>query len=361
MLLLVIAAGCSQSVKPTSPTDTPKDHYAAGLKLLNDKDPAKPAAEFQRAILLSKKSPYGHAGMAELEFKLQNWKRAVKHAEKALKRDPKFTDSAIVKAQALLAWKRSGWYDRTLQTLLPVLTYAPGEERAVYYLGEAALHAHHLPEASEHFTKAAGLKGKLAPQAAERIRLVSRIREQNPATEAGKEIARSVSVTREEFCVLLMAEMHLKDMLKSRRLTFYEAVYGDEGKKSKLPPDVEMNKNRRIIQDILALRLPSLDIFPNGSFYPDRPVNRSQAAMIIQDILVLLYDDTTLSARYNGSDSQFSDVRPDYHAFNAIMTVTERGIMASDLKTNRFDTNGAVSGIDALEFIRALERSIAGG
>jgi Tfp pilus assembly protein PilF len=361
ILLLLIAAGCSQTVKPTSPTDTPKDHYEAGIKLLNEKDLAKPEAEFQRAILLNKKSPYGHAGMAELEFKRQNWKKAVKHAENALKQDPKFSDSAILEAQALLTWKRSGWYERIGETLNAVLAYAPEDERALYYLGEAALHAHRLTEANDYFKKTADLEGKLAPQAGERIHLVARIKEQNPATEQSKEIARTVSITREEFCVLLITEMHLKDLLKNHRLTYYEAVYGDVGKKSKLPRDIELNENQRIIEDVLVLHLPSLDVLPNGFFYPDRPVNRSQAAMIIQDILTLIYDDTTLSARFNESSSRFPDVRPDYYAFNAIMIVTEGGIMTPNPKTNRFETDGAVSGIDALEIIRTLEKYISGG
>ena len=60
--IALVFGGCARAVKPTSPDDTPKNHYAAGLKLLDDKDPLKPEAEFTRAVSLDKRSPYGHAG-----------------------------------------------------------------------------------------------------------------------------------------------------------------------------------------------------------------------------------------------------------------------------------------------------------
>ncbi len=359
MMLCLLAAGCSQAVKSSSPTDTPKNHYEAGLKLLSDKDPAKPLAEFQRAILLDKKSPFGYAGMAELEFKRQNWKKAIKHADKAINLDSKFADSAILKAQALIAAKDDDWFDRTVETLRQVLRYAPDDERAHYFLGEACLHANRFEETQNYYQKVIEIKGKLSSQAADRLRLVGRIMEQNPSTLHGKQIVQTVSITRAETCVLLIEEMRLKDLLKNRRLSVYEEVFGEDGVKRKMPPDIELRSDRKDIHDILKIRIPGLDVFPNGHFYPDRTITRAQFAIIVQDIMTLLNDDVTLSSRYNGADSPFPDIRPDYHAFNAIMNAVEWGIMASAPKTDRFDPEGIVSGIDALTIIRALGRAVS--
>ncbi len=350
------AGGCSKSVKPVSPEDTPKHHYEAGLKIIGDKDLAKPEAEFQRAVQLDKKSPYGHAGLAALEYQRKNWKKAVKLADRALSRDRKFTDAAVVKARALIAWKRSGWIDRTEETLARVLKYDPTEERALYYLGEAYLQAYRFAAARDQFSGVTEQKKTLSGPAAERVALVSRILEVAPRTENGKRIALTPSVNRADVCCLLMEEMPFKETFKSRRLTFFEAVYGDEDRK--LPEDVALREDHAFIGDVLALHLPSLDAYPDGGFYPDRTISRAQFASIVQDILVLLHDDETLSTRYVSSDSPFSDVRSDYYAFNAIMTVVERGIMSPVQGGGRFDPDGSVSGIDALEMIRSLERAI---
>lgn len=356
-VFLAFLAGCSQAIKPSSPEDTPKNHYDAGLKIIGDADPAKPEAEFVRATQLDKKSPYGHAGLAALEFQKKNWKNAVKKADRALKRDPKFTDAAVVKARALIAWQRSGWFERTVNTLQRVLAYDAAEERALYYLGEGNLQAHRFAEAREYFEKAAAQKKTLEAQASARASLATRILAAVPVTETGRRIARTPSATRADVCYLLLEEMPLKDLLKSRRLTFFEAVYGEKDQEA--PRDVELREDRRFILDILSLRLPNLDVFPNGEFYPDRPISRAQFAMTVQELLVVMYDDETLATRYADSDSPFPDVRPDYYAFNAIMTVVERGIMASAPGSGRFDTDGVVSGIDALEMIRVLEQVIA--
>jgi hypothetical protein len=74
----------------------------------------------------------------------------------------------------------------------------------------------------------------------------------------------------------------------------------------------------------------------------------------VQDIIVMLDDDQTLPAKYSDSESPFPDIRPDYFAYNAVMVGVEEGIMKADPKTGRFNIDSPVSGIDALEMIRAL-------
>ncbi len=353
-LLLLALSGCSRALKPSSPEDTPKNHYLAGMKLLDDKDPAKPEAEFLRAISLDRKSPYGYTGIAALELKRQNYRRAHKFADKALHRDRKFIEAAVLKGRIIAERKKSGWYGRSKAAFQQALDVDAGNESALFYQGEASLQAFRFEEARGYFTKSAEKKGQLAALAAGRATLASRIMEANPATDAAKRIVLHDKATRSDICVLLMEEIGLKDMVKSHRLVFFESVYRDSDRKPDLPQDMEERKDSAAVLDIMALRLPDLDVYPNGYFYPDRPVDRSQLAMMIQEILEVLSDDQTLSTRFATNDSPFPDVRPDFYAFNAIMTVVERGIMVPEPKSGRFATDAVVSGVDALLTLRAL-------
>jgi Tfp pilus assembly protein PilF len=353
--VILTVSGCSRAVKPASPDDTPKAHYLAGMKLLDDKDPLKPEAEFARAVILDKRSPCGYAGMAALYLKRENLSRALKFANRALARDPSFADAAFLKGRIYLAGKRGDRFEKAEALFRRLLELEPGSERALFFLGETFLGSYRFEEAKNFFAQAAGKKGENAVLAAARGELATRIIEAKPATEDGKRISLVEKASRADLCHLLIGELKLKDLVKRYRLLRYEAIYhGDKGVRE-IPPDIEEREDLRILLDVMALRLPHLNVYPNGDFYPERWITRAECAMIIQEIMELLSDDPTLATRYADSGSPFPDVRPDYYAFNAIMLGVEREIVSSDPSTGRFDPDGAVRGVDALFMIRALE------
>jgi Tfp pilus assembly protein PilF len=358
--IVLIGAGCSQAVKPTSPEDTPKIHYQNGLKLLDDKDPLKPENEFRRAIELDSRSPYGYTGLAAMYLNRKYPNRALKNANRALSRDPSFADAAFLQGKCYLQGK---WKDRFVKaeaSFRRLLVIEPESERALYFLGETFLASYRFEEASGYYSQAAEKKGTYANDAAARIDLVDRTMEAKPATDDSRRICIERDASRDDVCHLLIGELNLKDLVKRLRLMRYEAIYhGNEGIK-KLPQDIEERDDRKIILDIMALRFPHLDVFPNGDFYPDRKVTRAECAMIMQEIVEFLSDDPTLATRYASSDSPFSDVRPDYYAFNAIMLCGERGIIKTDPSMGKFDPDGSVRGVDVLLMIRALGSLYAG-
>lgn len=357
-LLLMVLIGCSRALKPSSPEDTPKNHYLAGLKLLGESDPAKPQTEFLRAILLDRKSPYGYTGIAALELKRQNYRRALKYANKALDRDRRFIEAAVLKGRIITERKKSGWYNRSKIAFQQAFDVEAENESALFYQGEASLQAFRFEEARGYFSKAAEKKGELSTRASERATLASRIMEANPASLKGKKVVLHDKATRADICILLTGELGLKDLVKSHRLVFFESIYRNSDKKSGTPQDMEEHGDLASVLDILALRLPDIDVYPNGNFYPDRTVDRSQLAMIVQEILEVLSDDQTLSTRFATKDSPFPDVRPDYYAFNAIMTVVERGIMTPESGSGRFNTDAVASGVDVLLTLRALKSTL---
>lgn len=355
---LLFTLGCSHAVKPNSPEDTPKNHYLSGMKLLGDKDTAIPEAEFLRAIALDGKSPLGYAGIAALEMNRRNYRRALRFANKALDRNQRFIEALVLKGRIITERKKSGWYGKAKATYQRALEVDPENESALYYSGETSLEAYRFEEARGCFLNAAAKNGTFALRASERAALTVKILEGNPRTGEGRRVVLSDTLTRADICSLLLLEFELKNVLKRHRLVFFESTYNNADKRRELPQDMEERPNRHAVLDILILRLPDLDVYPNGNFYPGRPVNRAQFAMIIQEILEILFDDQTLSTRYAAADSPFPDVRQDFYAFNAIMTVAELGIMSPDEETEKFDTDNIVSGSEALLIIRALERAL---
>ncbi len=121
-----------------------------------------------------------------------------------------------------------------------------------------------------------------------------------------------------------------------------------------IPVDIEERNEMKAIFEVLSLHLPHLNAYPNGYFYPDRPVTRAELAIVLQEIMVLLMDDQTLASRFIAGQSPFVDVRPDYYAFNAIMLGVERGILKTGAGRDVFDPEGTIRGIDMLAVLNAF-------
>ncbi len=354
LVILLTVGGCARAVKPSSPMDNPREHYLAGLKVLEDKDPLKPENEFRRAIALDKKSPYGYAGLATMHLNRKQYSRALRYANRALKNDTKFADAAFIRGRVYFDWKRGGWVEHALAAFSRTLELEPNSGRVFYYLGETCLAAFRFDEAKSYFERAAGVKSDYTDRARQRKELVDRIVEVKPVTEEGRRIALVEKATRADVCRLLSADFRLRDQVNKYRLLRYEAIYrGDEILRI-LPVDIEERNDIRAIVEVLSLHLPHLNVYPNGYFYPDRPVTRAELAIILQEIMVFLLDDQTLASRYMDVKSPFSDVRPDYYAFNAIMLGVERGILKTGAGSDVFDPEGTIRGIDVLAVLNAF-------
>jgi len=81
--------------------------------------------------------------------------------------------------------------------------------------------------------------------------------------------------------------------------------------------------------------------------------------MMVEDILIKVSGDESLSTKFIGSKSPFPDLRSDLPYFNAVMVCTSRGIMeARDLTTGEFGPKDTVSGADALLVIRKIKEEL---
>jgi hypothetical protein len=81
-------------------------------------------------------------------------------------------------------------------------------------------------------------------------------------------------------------------------------------------------------------------------------------AFILEDILIKLTGDEKLATAYFGQErSPFPDVRPSSSLYNAVMNMTTRSIMESEL-SGEFRINDPVDGAEALLAIRMLKQKM---
>ena len=341
---------CSKSVKRKSNIDTPNDHYKIGIQKLDTNDLKTAETEFVRAIELDENSPLGYTGMAFLELNRSNFKRALKHAKKAIKKDRNFTDAYIAQGYAIAARKHGNkWFEEALEYLKKALSINSNSEneRALFYLAECYYEARKYEKALEYFTKTFERNGSFAERSNKRITFVKKIAKVEPLTDEVREVAEKDKINRADLCILLIEKLKLKNLLYRYRPEKLAEL------NIKVKSEIDNNKAKKWIIDVIHVNMPFFDLYPDGNFYPDRLVTKSLLAVVMQWVLVLVNADFTISTKFIGLNSQFNDVHTNYYAFNAINLCIEKGIMNFPENGN-FNPDSPVSGIDAILMLRAL-------
>ena len=360
---LCFGMNCSKMVQKESVIDTPKDHYLSGILKLTGNDISSAESDFMRAIELDKKSPYGYTGMATLELSRSNYKKGLKYVKKALKNDREFVDAYAIKGRIIALRKRGRkWFEEAIKPLDMALRLDPANQQALFFTGECYLTTQKYDKAQQFFSKAMKKQGYYTTKAEERYALVNKLIKVAPLSERAYSIALDDKINRSDLCVLLSDIVPIKDLLRHHYPREIAAINNKnltvKNQNNTVPPDVTGHSMKKWIQDIISLHLADLDVYANGFFYPDNLVTRDQFAVIIQDLMVMMTGDISLSTMYIGSESPYPDVHQGYYAFNAISLCVEKGIMDVDPKTGYFDVDGTITGIDAIGMIRNLTRII---
>ena len=368
LVIGLLVSGCGpKPIQKESILDTPENHYNQGLRELKVNNLAKAAEEFGRATALNPDYAGGYVGMGLVEAEKKNFKQALEWVDKGLGKNDQFVDGFVAKGR-ILAKQRKGddWLKDAVKQFEKALKISPNSEKALFYLGLTYKEAYEFGEAVSTFSKVVELKGDYAKEANVEWELVQKIQRAAPGTKIGAKIALIEEIDRADLAVLFVEELKLLEILEKKRPKVYDTSFRppEDPTAMKTMTKTEMEAATDIashwaknwIENVI--KAGAMDVFPDHTFRPDDKIIRSNYAMFLQNILMVVTADETIATKYIGTPSKFPDVNASHYAFNAICLAVDRGFMKTDLMDGAFGISKTVSGADALLVLRDFQNAL---
>jgi len=387
LMITALASGCAKpALKCTSPEDNATHHYLQGMKLLEDGRTNEADAKFERAVYCDEEYSGAYSGAA------------IVHAMKASEsKDPAFRNVHVERAneKLRLAWKRAdepearfayhiavmragiilkpkGWLEDAgdargdamkLKVDETKLIYYDGKEAADYFMGLAYLDAREFQKARDSFagvlnTKRDGRWNAPADRGWKKTDKIVRALAGITVGDVGNEIAIKETIARGDMAALLADELKIESLFAGRIPVKSEV---ESMKPEFTPADI---LNHRFKEEILtAMKWGVRGLEPQYDpttkaylFMPEEAVSRKELALTLEDVLIKITgDDKMASAFFGHARSPFPDVPPSAAWYNAVMNVTTRNIMETEL-SGEFRPEAKVDGAEAILAIRVLRQ-----
>lgn len=372
-LFLLMAAGCGggqKARKAQSVVDSPAMHYDRGMDLLMQGKFDDAMFEFKQAKSLDPKYAPAYEGMGWVYLEQKNYQTAETMANQALDLDGKWVSAKLIKAKV---YAGQGNYEKGIKEAQNAIKDIPKSsvpnKRQTSILGYLTLGdiyklAGQYNQAQDAYGKVMEIDktNQLAAKAIKELAAYkTAVAGQRPEL---KKIAEQKEITRADVAVLFASELPLQKIFRQapqpQQAGFRPPTENVMGKEKPaaafLPPDVPNNHwARSFIQEVLEKGV--MEVAPDGNFNPDAKVNRAEFARLIEKFMVRYWNDPKLETRFFGQMSPFADVNNTAPTFNAIMTVSSRGIMPG-FEDGTFKPLGPVSGTDALVIIKNLKSKL---
>lgn len=384
----LLLSGCS-TVKPkcTAVEDNTAHHYQIGMKALEDGNITVAQEKFERALFCDEDFSIAHSGLAivfaekvkaqndagfktvETERVAEELKKAKKHAD----RPDQYFDyyTAVIRTDTLV--KQKNWLDDAedaykdgskLSVDERQLVYYLGTEALPYFMGVAWLEGKEFQKARDSFSSVLNAKreGKWHEKADKGWKRVDKIvRAMGGVTlgDVGKSIATKETVTRADLAALIIDELKIDKVMAGRI-----PVASQSAKKAEFTPaDMTTHPFKEEVLTMMKWNVrgmePKYDETSRAYlFKPSESVSRGEMAFILEDVLIKLTANEKIATAYFGQDnSPFPDVKATSAVYNAVMNMTTRSIMESEL-SGEFRVNAPVDGAEALLAIRVLKQKI---
>lgn len=384
-LFIILVAGaflasCAQKKPvPVSEEDNPTHHYLQGMLAIEKGDYALAGNKFERALYLDKKFGPAWAGQSLVLAKKTADEKDPAHKEldlketfAALKKGKKYADSKEHKFSVLVTTirvytmvKTKGWlneakdaYDAAIgieglnEAGLP---YYLNRDAADYFMGMAYYEAQDFRKAEASFAKILAVRseGKWQGKANaiyKKVQKIVRASANYTLTNTAGKIAVKDEVTRGDVTALLVDELKI-DRLFAGRIPVKSDLA--KMKAEYTPADIVDHPFKSEIETLMKWNVRGLEpTFEPGTrawlFKPQEPIARKALALTLEDVIIkLTADDRIATANLGIAKSPFPDIQPTAPWFNAVMTVTIRGLMEPEL-SGEFRPDEAADGAELL-------------
>jgi Tfp pilus assembly protein PilF len=381
VVLSLISCGPKARVA-VSQLDTPGHHTFTGLKLLDQEKYADARREFEMATQLDAKYSKAYTGMALVNIYTGKFNAAVDNLDRGLKNARDNDEKLFVNVGKIRYYTISKSDEKWLESaknqfdeaIVTDSKYSP----AYYFMGLAYKDALDFNQAGQMFSHVTQLKTEHMADADAELKFLQKVLQAKPATKAGEKIALVKRITRADAAAILMEELKIKELykkpelkvdtlLKTTEKVSPEIKVPTDASSMPVPPapvkllakDIADHPLKTDIEGILETGVHGLENDPKGNFNPGEIISRGEYAIMLEDVMIKLTGEKDLAARYVNSKSLFPDVPSDMPYFNAIISVTSRGIMeAKNTNTGEFAPLKPLSGVDALLIIRKLKKEL---
>jgi tetratricopeptide (TPR) repeat protein len=377
----VLMISCSpKAQQPLSRLDTPEHHTFAGVVLLNQEKFTDAGREFELALRLDPHYAKAHVGAGLVKAYQGDFAGgfdAIKQAENDAQSNEErifalvgtIRVNTLSHAACLKIGTECGpddaWLRRSKDAFDQAVRIDPKAASVYYFMGECYLAALDLEPTGRMFSRVLDLNMEYVDEADGRWKLVQKIRRAMPETVAGRKAALIERLTRADVAALFMEEMKIGALFARRMPRAFSTAFKDPEKMGTAvagqtaATDIVGHPLRAYIEGIIRIGIRGIEVYPDGTFRPDEPVDRASYAVMIEDILIKIAGDPSLATRFIGSPSPFRDLRENLPYFNSVMVVTSRGIMeVKDAATGSFAPLGPLAGVDALLVIRNIRKEL---
>lgn len=393
LVLMILSAlaisGCAKpSARCTSPEDNPQHHYVRGMTLLEEGDIQGARAKLERSAWCDEKYGPAYGGLAIIDAMATSAQSDPEYRKidldntiDRLNRARKYSDTGeenfayrVASMRVYTELKTRKWINRVEDDYKKAmglkldergLLYYEGREAAIYFMAVAYIEAHRFEDARVRFAdalnaKKAGIWNIRADEGWKKADKIVRATAGITLGDVGSEIAVKDSVRRDDMAALLVDELKV-DRLFAGRIPVKTEI--DKRQAEFTPADITDNPfNEEILTlmkwDIRGLE-PTYDEKTRAYlFKPGEPVTRKELALVLEDVLIKLTGDESISKAFFGHEkSPFPDVPATSAWYNAVMNVTTRNIMETDL-SGEFRPEDVVDGAEAILAIRVLRQRL---
>ena len=367
---LVMSLGCAASgpMEQRGPMDSAAHHVTLAIQFAEAGDTDKAMSEYQAAAEINPEYSRAHAGMARLHAQAGNAEKAREALEKAIdcaSGQSEQINARLAEMHVLIQADKAMDIDEVRQAYDYITERNPEHPEAALLMADAYARDDQVEKADELYRSLVEKGGPKAAEARDAWRAMQSRKRLESDVRATEELADLPELTRAQTAALIVEELKgcrlLEKVKENNPRAGFRTPEEDRAAQSneadRLPADVSEHPLKRDIALVGGMGLRGLSVWPDGRFYPDKPMIRADMALALEDLLMIAENDTSLARKFIGSDSPFDDVKPSSYAFNAILLTVSRGLMEPP-KNKYFYPEKPVSGMTALKSIQQIRAKL---